>query len=96
MIKDTLIDRIKQKYPETYSMKLVRLQETKKKMTTLFGFPIKKFNEENLLKEMLNSNNGDLFLLGEKRIKHFEGDDSVELIFAEVKITRDVSPNFKN
>jgi len=59
---------------------------------TLFGFPFKKFDEENLLEEMLNAKSGDLFLLGEKKIRHIEGDDSVELIFVEVKITRDVSP----
>jgi len=64
-------------------------------MKNYFGFPIKTFHEENLLQEMLVAKNGDIFVLGEKRVKHHEGDDSVELIFAEVKITRDISPAFR-
>ena len=51
----------------------------------LLGFPIRTFNPDKLLEEMLNADNGTIFLLGEKRIPQHEGDDLIELTLAEIK-----------
>ena len=48
-------------------------------------FPIKTFNEDNLLEEMLNSTDGTVFILGEKHIGNQIGDDTVELTIAQIK-----------
>lgn len=55
----------------------------------IFNFPIKTFEPENLLEEMLQAQEGTVFILGEKRIKHHEGDDTVELTIAQIKKARD-------
>jgi hypothetical protein len=55
----------------------------------LFDFPIRTFNPDNLLDEMLNAEEGTIFVLGEKAIKHTEGDDSVELTFVQIKKSED-------
>lgn len=63
--------------------------EKKSQITCIYGFPIQTFDPENLLAEMLAAKDGTMFLLGEKRIKRQEGDDSLELTFAEIKKARD-------
>lgn len=53
-------------------------------MSKIFDCPIKTFDPANLLKEMLSAESGTVFLLGEKRIKNNEGDDSVEVTIATI------------
>jgi len=58
----------------------------------IFNFPVKTFNPDNLLEEMMNADAGTIFILGEKTIKHHEGDDSIELTIAEIRKTVDKAP----
>ena len=51
----------------------------------LFNFPIKTFNPDKLLEEMLSAEEGTIFILNEKRISQHEGDDLIELTWAEIK-----------
>ena len=51
----------------------------------VFNFPIKTFNPDNLLDEMLNADENTVFVLGEKEIKHTKGDSDIELTFVQIK-----------
>lgn len=55
----------------------------------LFDMPIKVFKPEDLLHEMLQSENGTIFVLGENLIHAPEGDDSIELITATISRNKD-------
>jgi len=50
----------------------------------IFDFPIKQFNPDKLLEEMLKAEEGTIFVLGENRIKHHEGDGTVELVMCRI------------
>ena len=54
----------------------------------IFDFLIKTFGKDNLYQEMLNSDDGQVFILGENRIKNHEGDDTVEVIMAKIIRTK--------
>lgn len=54
--------------------------------------PLKTFNPDNLLEELLNAKDGDVFVLGEKNIGAQIGDNRVELTIAQVKKVAD-EPN---
>jgi hypothetical protein len=47
------------------------------------------FNPDNLLEDMLVAKSGTVFMLGENRVKHHEGDDTVEMTFAVIQRTTD-------
>lgn len=57
----------------------------------LFDAPIKTFDPQTLLEEMLASQSGTVFVLGQKSIKHHEGDDTVELTIATIQRVKDES-----
>lgn len=52
---------------------------------------IRVFNPDTLLEDMLAAKEGTVFLLGEKRIKNHEGDDTIEHTFAQIYKTKDGS-----
>ena len=58
-------------------------------MNKLYNFPLKTFNPDTLLEEMLNAKDGDMFVLGERSIAQQLGDNSVELTIAQIKKVRD-------
>jgi hypothetical protein len=58
----------------------------------LFNMPLKTFNPDNLLEELLNAKDGDVFVLGETSIGEQIGDNRVELTIAQVKKVAD-EPN---
>jgi hypothetical protein len=60
----------------------------KTQTTKLFDFPIKTFDPKNLLEEMLNAEDGTVFVLGEKFIPQHEGDDICEITMVQVKKSR--------
>lgn len=51
--------------------------------------PLATFEPENLLQAMLDAPEGTVFVLGEKHIPNHEGDDSVEITFAQIKKAKD-------
>lgn len=55
----------------------------------LFNFPVKTFDPNNLLEEMMESSEGTVFVLGQKVIKTHEGDDSVESVMAQIRRVND-------
>lgn len=57
----------------------------------IFTSAVKVFNPDNLLQEMLDAEEGTVFVLGERRIKNHEGDDTVELTFAQIYKAKDKS-----
>lgn len=61
-------------------------------MNKLFNMPLKTFSPDNLLEELLNAKNGDVFVLGEKSIAEQIGDNRVEITIAQVKKIAD-EPN---
>ena len=50
---------------------------------------IRVFNPDTLLEDMLEAEEGTVFMLGEKRIKNHEGDDTVEMTFAQIYKAKD-------
>lgn len=54
----------------------------------VFNFPIKTFEPDNLLEEMLNAEDGQIFILGEKEIPHYEGQSSVEITMVRIQKVR--------
>lgn len=50
---------------------------------------IKVWNPETVLQDMLDAKEGTIFVLGEKHIKHPEGDDTVEMTFVQIQRVRD-------
>lgn len=55
----------------------------------IFNFPIKTFQPEDLLEEMLAAEEGTVFVLGEKTIPTHEGNDQVEVTFVQIKKAKD-------
>lgn len=55
----------------------------------VFGTPIKPVPEEKMLEEMKVAKDGTIFILEENRIKHHEGDDSVEVVMAKIIRSKD-------
>jgi len=52
----------------------------------IFNFPAKTFEPENLLAEMLEARDGDVFLLGETCIKSHEGEPKCRVVMARIII----------
>lgn len=50
---------------------------------------IKSFNPDNLLQDLLNADEGTVFILGDRHIKNPEGDDTVEMTFVQIQKVRD-------
>lgn len=55
----------------------------------LYNLPIKTFDPDNLVEEMKNAKNGTMFVIGENRIEHHEGEDTVELVIATISRVKD-------
>jgi predicted regulator of Ras-like GTPase activity (Roadblock/LC7/MglB family) len=55
----------------------------------LYNLPIKTFNPDKLLKEMLNAEDGTVFVLGEKLVGEQIGDNTVELTMCQIKKVTD-------
>jgi hypothetical protein len=53
--------------------------------TKLYDYPIKTFDPENLLNEMLNAKDGQVFILGQKEIKNHEGDPTIETTMVTIE-----------
>lgn len=51
----------------------------------MFNFPIKTFDQNNLLDEMMRAKEGEVFVLGEKITQNKEGDATVELTIVQIK-----------
>lgn len=58
-------------------------------MSKLFDIPLAVFDPDNLLEQMKNAKDGDVFVIDQKNTPNPEGDDSVELTIAQIKRVRD-------
>lgn len=54
----------------------------------MFSFPMKTFDPDNLLNELLSAKEGTMFLLGENSVQHEEGDNTIELVWVKVIRTK--------
>lgn len=63
------------------------------KMSKTFKLPLKTFSPENLLEEMVNAKDGDVFVLDERCIGYQLGDNRVEITIAQIKKVRDEEPD---
>ena len=50
-----------------------------------FSMPFKTFTPENLLQEMLNAKEGEVFILGEKNVAEQIGEQRSEITFVQIK-----------
>jgi hypothetical protein len=57
----------------------------------LFDFPLATFTPENLQETMAQAKDGTLFCIKVSEIKHHEGDSDVEVVWAKIFRTTDVS-----
>lgn len=55
-----------------------------KKKGKIFGMPIDVVRNEDMLDAMKHAPTGTVFVIGENVIKEHEGDDTVELVMAQI------------
>jgi len=58
----------------------------------LFNMPLKTFDPQTLLEEMLASESNTVFVLGQETKINPEGDDTIELVIATIQRVKD-EPN---
>jgi hypothetical protein len=54
-------------------------------MSKLFNFPIKTFTPDNLMEEMLNAKDGEVFIIGEQTLINPEGRDTIEITMVQIR-----------